>query len=183
MAVAHDKPKYTVEDYMHLPEGAPVELIGGEFFVSPSPLYKHQRVGLEIFRQLANWVKETGRGKALAAPMDVELSRHDVVQPDVLYISKEREEIIENHIVGAPDLIAEVLSPGTGKRDLTAKKALYERHGVREYWIVDPAAETIAVFRLADGKLEPVATAAGSGSLSTPFAEGFVLDVKEVFAP
>ena len=183
MAVAHDKPKYTVEDYMRLPEGERVELIGGELLVSPSPREKHQRVSAEIEIQIGLWAKQSGLGIMYHAPFDVVLSKHDAVQPDILFISRERKEIITDaNVQGAPDLIVEILSPGTEKRDTVAKKALYERHGVREYWIVDPDADTIEVFVARERKFISLRIFSGADILESPALPGFRISLKDVFS-
>lgn len=182
MAVTHDKPKHTIDDYMRLPEGERVELIDGELLVSPSPLICHQDAGAEIFVRMRAWAKERKLGKVFIAPTDVVLSRYDVVQPDILFISNERRSIVTKaNVQGAPDLIAEVLSPGTRKRDLVAKKALYERHGVKEYWIVDPRGKMIEAFDLHDRKLVSRGVFSGAENLESSTMAGFTLPVEAVF--
>ena len=131
---------YRAEDYWLLPEGEPCELIKGRFIMSPSPTSKHQYILIELVGIFASIAKQSG-GKTLCAPMDVILSDDTILQPDVLYVSKENREIVRDRVEGPPDLVIEILSPGTERRDKLAKLDLYARHGVSEYWIVDPAAE------------------------------------------
>ncbi len=131
---------YRAADFFRLPEGEPCELIQGRFIMSPSPTTKHQTILLLLSELFLSFARETG-GLVLCAPMDVVLSDHTVLQPDLLYIAKERRAIVQRRIEGPPDLVIEILSPGTERRDRLAKLDLYARYGVSEYWIVDPTAE------------------------------------------
>ena len=131
--------KFTYTDYLLLPEGDRRELIEGDFYMVPSPSFRHQSISRDISTPLWDYVRTNGLGVVVWAPMDVVLTQESVVQPDILFISNERREIItDNNISGAPDLVVEILSPSTADRDRELKLRLYARHGVREYWIVDP---------------------------------------------
>ena len=145
------KEKSALEEYMSLPEGYPAELIGGEIVVSPSPSAKHQEVAFEFLMKLGYFVKSSGSGKVFYE-LDVHLSDKDVVRPDIVYVSDESK--IGEWIEGAPDLVVEILSPTSAMRDLVDKKDLYERYGVKEYWVVDPENEEIIVFYNEGGKFE-----------------------------
>lgn len=171
------KPKKTVDDYMALPiEGAGVELIRGEFAVSPSPGSRHQRVLWKLAAALDDYLKRTQAGECLFSPMDVILAEDVVVQPDLLFVRSERRSIISDRVRGAPDLAIEVLSPATLDRDRFVKRDLYERHGVAEYWIVDPDARTVEVFSLRDGAYGPAAIfEAGETIDATPVLPGIAL--------
>jgi Uma2 family endonuclease len=127
---------YRREDYETLSGEPRCELIYGRFYVSPSPSVVHQVVAFAFARHLYGIASAVG-GKVLAAPMDVALADHSVVQPDVLYISPSRKAILKERIEGVPDLVVEVLSPGTSRRDRGDKLALYAAMGVPEYWIAD----------------------------------------------
>ena len=117
------------------------------------------------------------------APCDVVLSDNDVVQPDLLFISRAREHIVtDDNVRGAPDLVIEILSPSTADRDLGYKHDLYGRHGVLEYWIVDPMAETVAVHRQAGGRLEAAETLGRGNTLRTALLDGLELRLDDVFA-
>lgn len=141
--------KFTYEDYLLLPEDRRYELIGGDFYVTPSPKPRHQRVSLNLAHLLWSYVRAHGSGEVYEAPLDVYLSRYDVVQPDVLFVRRENLAIVEeNYVRGAPDLVIEILSESTRERDLDLKKKLYARHGVKEYWIADPDARTVTVYLL-----------------------------------
>lgn len=127
--------KFTYEDYLLLPKDKRYELIKGEIYMVPSPTPVHQWESKRRFLALDDHVSEHTLGEVYYAPLDVVLSEEDVVQPDLLYISKERSHILtEKNIQGAPDLVVEILSPGTAERDRTLKRKLYARHGVLECW-------------------------------------------------
>ena len=138
---------YTVADYLSWPDDGRCELIAGAVYsMSPAPTIKHQRIAGEFYSQLNQKLK----GKScfpFVAPVDVVLSIDDVVQPDVLVVC-DPAKITEKNIQGAPDLVVEVLSPGTALKDMREKKALYERSGVREYVVIDPLEEYVQRFWL-----------------------------------
>lgn len=127
---------YRREDYEALPREPRCELIYGRFYVSPSPSIVHQVVAGQFYQHLYGIAKATG-GKAYIAPLDVALADHSVVQPDIIYVSRRRREILKERVEGVPDLVVEVLSPGTSRRDRGDKLALYAEIGVPEYWIAD----------------------------------------------
>jgi Uma2 family endonuclease len=138
--------KFTYEDYALLPEDRRYEVIDGEPFLTPAPTTIHQVVKGRLKRLLDDIVDADNLGIVLDAPFDVVLSRYDVVQPDILFISAQRRTILgEKCAEGAPDLVIEVLSPSTETRDRVAKAKRYAAFGVREMWLVDPAAKTIEV--------------------------------------
>ena len=137
-------------DYESLPEEPRCELIHGRFFVSPSPSGRHQTVVLALFRWLHGIARKAG-GRALAAPLDVHLNEHTVVQPDLVYISSARKGIVQAAIEGAPNLVIEVVSPGTARLDRGEKLRAYARASVAEYWIVDPQERQIQFLRGAEG--------------------------------
>lgn len=154
MPALKESKKYTVQDYMTWNDGQRWELIGGEpYDMTPAPNINHQIIVGNFLRILSNDLL----GKPcvpLVAPTDVVLSEYDVVQPDLLVVC-DRTKITEKNIQGAPDLIIEVLSPATAKKDLWEKKNLYERHGVKEYILVDPEGRYAQRFRLgADGRFD-----------------------------
>jgi Uma2 family endonuclease len=133
---------YREADYFDLPDDPRCELVYGVLVLTPSPNLRHQRTLGALYRLLHEFASAHG-GEALLAPLDVRLATHSVVQPDLLYVSPERSEILRERVFGAPDLAVEILSPGTARRDRGAKLQLYAESGVIEYWIVDPDAETI----------------------------------------
>ncbi|MFP4229062.1 MAG: Uma2 family endonuclease [Salinivenus sp.] len=142
-----EKERYTYEDYRQLPEGAPYELIRGQLVMSPAPTPYHQIIQANLFFELSKVVREGNQGRVVGPPLDVRLDDTTVLQPDLVYLATARTDRIgEQAIEGAPDLVAEILSPATAHRDLTEKKRLYEIHGVREYWVVDPEQQAVEVF-------------------------------------
>ena len=149
--------RYSTDDYFSLPEtNRPSELIYGFVRDPPAPMYGHQKVVGQLFYLLKMHVEQHNLGDVCVAPIDVVLDEAAalVVQPDVIFVAKERASIIRNHIVGAPDIVVEVVSPGTEHRDRTLKLAWYRRYGVRECWIANPHARTIDVIDCASGMAE-----------------------------
>ena len=141
------KARYTVADYMSWPDAERLELIAGEIYtMSPAPTIKHQGIVGNFYNQLKQRLKGTSCFPYVA-PVDVVLSNDDVVQPDVLVVC-DPAKITEKNIQGAPDLVVEVLSPGTALKDMREKKLLYERSGVREYVVIDPLEEYVQRFCL-----------------------------------
>lgn len=180
------KLKYTYQDYLLFPDdGNRHEIIGGEHYVTPAPNWRHQLVAGNLHRLASPFVHENRLGYILFAPFDVVLSDEDVVQPDLLFISRDRASIAqERGAFGAPDLVIEVLSESTRRRDETIKLRLYEEMGVREYWIADPVLETIRVFRATQaGRFELVAelSAEAGDRVETPLWPGLVLELSRIF--
>lgn len=140
----------TYDDYLRLPnDGKRYEILEGEIFVSPSPMTKHQRISRNLLTILHRHVAQHKLGEVFSAPMDVVLSEINVVQPDLLFVSHARKKIItEKNIQGAPDLIIEILSETSAEQDRTTKKQIYARHGVKEYWLIDPDHGTVEVYKL-----------------------------------
>src|SRR5450759_5201869 len=141
--------KFPYEDLLNFQnDGKRHEIIDGEHFVTPSPSTKHQDVSACLTALLWTYLKQHPIGRVYAAPFDVVLSDLDVVEPDLLYISHERLQVLTSqHVRGAPDLAVEILSPGTRKTDEVTKCQLYERFGVGEYWGIDPERDTIKIYR------------------------------------
>jgi len=127
---------YRVADYARLPDYPRCELVFGRFHVTPSPFPRHQIVTQVLCRHLER-IAETAGGLAFQAPLDVVLADHSVVQPDLLYVSSVRVELVGNGVEGAPDLVVEILSPGTARYDRGRKLQLYALYGIEEYWLVD----------------------------------------------
>ena len=170
---------YRRADYAALPDEPRCELIHGRFYLSPSPIRIHQFLVLRLGRLLDDIAERAG-GEALVAPMDVHLADHTVAQPDVLYVSPERQGIVQTWIEGAPDLVVEVLSPSTARMDRLLKLNRYAEAGVREYWLVDPAVRTIE-FLVHDGE-HFVVHAPNGGTWRSPAVPGIELDIDALWA-
>jgi Uma2 family endonuclease len=155
--VTIESTRLNASTYYQLPEYEQhdlIQLINGEVILSMPPILKHQDIVREILILLTLIARETG-GRAYVSPVEVRLDETNVFEPDVLYIKPENIGIAqqdEKRIIGAPDLVVEVLSPGTAKFDRQEKYQAYERNGVNEYWIVDPAHETVEVWTLGESK-------------------------------
>lgn len=150
MTVRSPSGKWTYDEYAAIPPDLlRHEIIDGEHCVNPAPNVYHQRVSGRLYVELFRRVDEAGSGEVYAAPIDVQLSEHDIVQPDLVVILDENRDIVKpSRIIGTPDLVVEILSPGTRHHDTTRKKERYHVAGVPEYWIVDPDAQTIEQHRL-----------------------------------
>ena len=149
MAVV-EKKKYTEADYQLLEEGAPYQLINGDLVMSPSPTSYHQLLSIRLSSMIQVYLdKIESNGICLYAPIDVRFDEENIFQPDLIYISAERkDELFHNQIMGAPDLVVEILSPSTAYYDLRQKKDFYEQYGVKEYLIIDPIKKDAEVYLL-----------------------------------
>jgi Uma2 family endonuclease len=143
-----------MEVYKNLPEGTLAELIDNVIYMSPTPVTSHQKVLQTIFRRLSEHIDDHDKGHVIVAPFDVYLDEtSNAVQPDIVVILKTNKNQPEpkGHFHGVPDLVVQVLSPGNREHDLVKKKNLYEKFGVREYWIVDPQTKEIIAYTLGSG--------------------------------
>jgi Uma2 family endonuclease len=178
--------KLTYEDYLLIPEdGQRHEILDGEHYVTPSPFLPHQRISMRLTLRLGPFIVENRLGEIFAAPADVILSRHDVIQPDLFFISKERARIAtEKNVQGAPDLVIEILSKSTRGRDEGIKLDLYDRSGTLECWMIDPDHRATRIYRRDGGSLRLAAElSAGAGDvLTTPLLPGLEISLREVFA-
>jgi|CXWL01.1.fsa_nt_gi Uma2 family endonuclease len=186
MVVAPLTLKLTYEDFQGFPEdGKRHELLDGDHYVTPAPIPRHQRLAFRLAVAIENQErKRVDPALVFMAPLDVVLSPHDVVEPDVIVVRPERSQLVtETCIEGAPDLLVEVLSDSTRKRDETTKRHLYERHGVGEYWIVDPVLETVKVYRRAGDRFAPaeVFEREAARTLTSEILPEFRLELDELF--
>ena len=174
--------RFTYEDYLLLPEDRRYEIVDGELFLTPAPTPYHQTVAKRLGFLLDSYVEGGHLGEVFIAPCDVVLSRFDVLQPDVFFISAKRLSIIgEKYISEAPDLVVEVLSPSTADRDQVAKAKQYARFGVSEMWIADPRARTIEVFVNSSEGFRREAVYGGADVLRTPILPGLAIPLDKVF--
>jgi Uma2 family endonuclease len=163
------------------------ELIEGEHVVTPSPAISHQVILWNLMALLAPYLRANPIGTALAGPVDVKLSLFTVLVPDLVYFTAERfaRVVNEKHATAAPDLVIEILSPGTRRRDKSRKRAVYDREGVQDYWIVDPEGQSINALRRprAGAGLTDVttSTAAAGDVLASPLFPGLRIPLRDVF--
>jgi Uma2 family endonuclease len=177
------KTKYTYNDYAQMDDDTRYELIEGELYMVPAPNFQHQTISRDLGVALWTFVKENNLGIILYAPFDVVLSETEVVQPDIIFVSKERMGLVtEKNLGGAPDLAIEILSSSTKERDKLVKKRLYMEHGVKEFWIVDPEKRTIEIMVLKETGYETSGIYFIDDELTSPILKGFRLDLKEVFS-
>jgi Uma2 family endonuclease len=167
-------------DYCDFPnDGRRHEIIDGEHYVNPAPSMYHQTISKRLHYQLYSKIELGKLGLVFYAPIDVQLGDHDIVQPDLVAVVNSRKSIVApSRIVGAPDLIVEILSQTSTRNDRTLKRELYERAGVAEYWIVDPVARIVEqlVLRAGDYAREP----AGS-ELKLSILDGVAIELNEVW--
>ncbi len=154
MSISHDVPrssktKLTYDDYCQYPDdGYRHEIIVGDHYMNPAPVPYHQALSRHIQFQLYSAIELTGLGQVINAPIDVQFSNHDVVQPDLIVVLSGNSIITTSKVKGVPDLVVEILSPSTSKRDEGLKKQLYEQNGVPEYWVVAPDEKVVRKFIL-----------------------------------
>ncbi len=175
--------RFTSAEFRLLPQGPPYyELINGTLVVSPSPKFPHQRVSNELVFQLNQYVRQHGLGEVLFVPMDVEFDQFNTFQPDILFISNEREQIKTDagDIVGAPDLIVEILSKNR-VNDLVTKRYFYEIHGVKEYWLVDLQKKTVEVLENQDMEFVRHSYAKREGMVESKLLPGFNVNLEMLF--
>jgi Uma2 family endonuclease len=179
--------KLTYDDFLHFPDdGKRHELIDGEHYVTPSPNTKHQAVSGNLHFLIRRWLEQHPVGRVFYAPFDVVFTQFDVVEPDLMYMSNERaaEILTSKHVTGAPEIVVEIASRGTRRRDETIQRRLYERSGVSEYWVVDPELDVVRVYRrdLAGfGRPGELSREAGD-VLTTPLLAGLELPLARIFA-
>ena len=189
VVVQSDVKKMTYAEfrYLEIPDGdtSIYELINGIITRRSSPHSEHQIAQSNIFLSIGSFVRDNSLGRVLAAPLDVVFSDNDSAQPDLLFIRKDREKIIERGgpVWGSPDLIVEIISKGTAQHDRKTKKKLYEKFGVKEYWIVDPKSETVEVFVLENNNYVDFdfAEVGVKNSIKSQVLTDFELDIATVF--
>jgi Uma2 family endonuclease len=172
--------KLTYEDYLAIPDdGRRHEIIDGEHYVVPAPNTSHQLVSGNIYFALALWVREHASGVVMYSPVDVILSEHDIVEPDLVFVRSENASRVEQRgIAGSPDLVVEILSPSNRRYDQVRKRELYERFGVPEYWIVDCDERTVKVLRLRGARYAEIEI---GDILTSPLLPGFTLPLATLF--
>ena len=179
--------KLTYDDLLRLPhDDLRHELIDGVHYVTPSPVSRHQILLGRLFLAIGNWLElHPECGQVFLSPLDTVFSPWDVVEPDLIFVAADQLDILtEPNIQGAPALVVEILSPGTRRRDLGIKRALFDRGGVREYWVVDPEVDVIRVYRRSGDRFgRAVELSAEAGEvLTTPLLPGLEIPLADVFA-
>jgi Uma2 family endonuclease len=175
--------RWTYTDYIALDNDQRYEIIEGELLMVAAPDVPHQDVSRDLEFIMWQYVKERNLGKVLFAPVDVVLDEENVVQPDIIFIAKEHLGIVQKRgIMGSPDLVVEILSPSSIYEDRYRKKALYERFGIPEYWIVDPANRTVEVFTLKEGEYQLFSFASEKGTVTSKVIEGFAVEISQIMS-
>jgi Uma2 family endonuclease len=180
--------RLTVEDFMLFPDdGKRHEIIDGVHYVTPSPVTRHQAILGRLHLSLGNFLAEQSElGRVFFAPFDVIFTRWDVVEPDLLVIAGDQLDILTTkNVQGAPAIVVEILSPGTRKVDESIKRRLFERGGVREYWLIDPELDIVKVYRReADGSFPRVAEFSREADdvLTSPVLPGWSLPLGRLLA-
>lgn len=183
MRIPEGKIVLTYEDYVLLPNDRNrYEILEGELSVTPAPSTKHQSASANLFKLLSRHVDDRNLGKLFYAPIDVILDPTSVLQPDLLFVSSARQRIItEKAIEGAPDLVIEILSPGTSRTDRVTKAQIYARHSVPAYWIVDPEQEVIEIYLLEADGYRLAATLQGKTPMFAPPFKELEIAAGDVF--
>ena len=184
MASTQPVVKFTYEDYLTTPADTRYELLDGDLIMVPAPNLKHQEVQFRLGQELGRFILDHELGKLFYAPCDVFLSDTDVVQPDLLFVSRGREHLLSDgeKVRGAPDLAVEILSPSSAAKDRGVKRDLYGRYGVTEYWLVDPIAETVSIHRQRGGVLAATDTFGRGQTLRSTLLAGLELRLDDVFS-
>ena len=186
MEAAHSRAKLTYADYVRFPDDRlRHEIIDGEHFVTPSPVTRHQRISKRLLYLLEGYLRKHPIGEVFHAPFDVLLSEFDIVEPDLIYLSKARAHFLtEKNLQGPPDLVVEILLPGTRRRDEKLKRDLYDRVGVREYWLVDPGRNVVTVYRGGKSgfKTPRVYSASAGDTLTTSLLPKLTISLQSLFA-
>jgi Uma2 family endonuclease len=185
-----EEDRFTYADYLTWDDDQRWELIDGEAFcMSPGPNRLHQKWLGELHRQIANYLEERPC-EVYLAPFDVRLQNLPdasdentitVVQPDIMVVC-DRDKLDDRGIKGAPDLVVEIISPSTAKRDITVKHQLYQRHGVKEYWLLYPNDRTLLVYKLSEEGRYAQPKVFGEGDVvPVPLLGDLVIDMGKVF--
>jgi len=187
MAATLDQPTpsakhWTWEDLLRFEETERYEVYDGRLISMPrSNTFRHQEVLGNLMLLVASFLQKKPLGELVLGPMDVVFSDDNIAEPDLLFIANEHVSIIKDHIFGAPDLIVEVLMPSSIRRDRYEKLEQYARFGVKEYWIIDPANQSVEILELRDGRYAVHATAVGTGSVSSSVLAGLELEIAQLF--
>jgi len=182
MKVLSEERKYSAQDFERLPEGPPYyQLIEGALIMSPAPSYSHQRTVGKVFLKLSRLLEEKGQGEVLISSIDVYLDEKNVFQPDIVVLLKEgKAKVEEKGIFGPPDVVVEILSPSTAYYDLIVKKEVYERAGVKEYWLLDPNRKTFEIYKNTEEGFKLSSQAREKGKVLSEILD-LEIDLKDIY--
>jgi len=175
--------RWTYADYTTIVEDGHYEVVDGVLYLSPAPSWDHQSIILEIVIHLHRWVQIRGLGRVCMAPLDIELSYANIVQPDVfIVLNKHLDRITSSHVIGTPDLVIEVASPATTRHDFREKQRAYACAGVPEYWIVNPNAHTVELLLLEGNSYRSPGLFFGDAVLPSIVIPGIPVQAGQFFA-
>lgn len=179
--------KMSYDEFQTLPRDGSkrLELIEGEVFMTPSPNTRHQRAVVKLLRRLADFTDEQDLGEVFIAPYDIVFSKWTALEPDLLFIRKERSAIVTDaNVQGAPDLVIEILSPSNKAYDRKTKLREYEKAGVPEVWYLDPEERTAEILNLgSDGFYGVTAALSGNAAITSRALPGFSITLDRIFGP
>ena len=173
--------RYNSDYYNQLPEGAPFQLINGKLIFMASPKDIHQSVLGNLYLEITPFVKKNKLGKVRLAPLDVHFDKNNICQPDLMFISNERKDILKDFVFGAPDLSVEIISKGTRKNDENEKKETYGKFGVLEYWLIDPINEEIDIYLNENNSLILKQSYSKNGLVQSKTVSGFSFELGDLF--
>ena len=181
MEIVKERKHWTYGDYLLLDDNVRCEITQGDLVMTPSPNLIHQRISRELEFALWQYIKNRELGEIYYAPVDVVFDNENILQPDIVVVLKDNEEILkEKAIVGTPDVIMEIISPTSITRDRNEKHKLYEKFRVPEYWLVDPRNKSIEVYTLENDEFQLFSFAAETGPIKSKVINGFEIDVAEI---
>ena len=173
---------WTVEEYLQLEENPNLQLINGNLIMSPSPSLFHQQILKNLFKVIDSLSKKLG-DRTYFAPLDVFLDDNNVPQPDLVYVKQENKyKLSKRGVEGAPDLVVEIISPSSSYIDRYDKKALYQKHQVKEFWIIDPGNLTLEIFQLVKDEYVLAQHLVTKGKIKSPLLPMLAIDLAELFA-
>ena len=176
--------RWTYEDYYKLDDEKRYEIIGGHLLIAPAPTLWHQNWLMDLAVLLRQHIRKNQLGRLFIAPVDVVLDDENTVQPDLVFVASANAGILRQRaIFGAPDLLVELVSPASVRRDRYVKKELYARFGVKEYWIGDPANASMEIFALHKGRYKPHCAVEEKGKLTSLVLTGLEFDLSEIAPP
>lgn len=178
---------FTINEYLKITDDKQYEVIEGELRMVPAPSFEHQDFSANLVFIFSQYVRKKSLGKVLFAPSDVILDEKNIVQPDILYISVKNKEIVQKgKVFGSPDLVIEIISKGSKHADYFKKKDLYEKFGIKEYWLVDPFSESVEVLVLDDNNRYDLYSEGfigedGNITVKSKVIEGLEVNIEEIF--